>query len=211
MLVSHDRVPPGQTVTDQFPVLHYGPVLHIDRESWRFRLHGRVAKEKDLAWDDFRALPRTKMECDIHCVTYWSKLGTRWEGVAGSVVAKLARPHGDARFAIVQGYGGFETNLPLADLTAEGVLFADTFDGQDISAEHGGPVRLVVPHLYFWKSAKWVSGVEFTATERPGFWEKAGYHMHGDPWKEERYRDETPPPDRPPLPGGSGATENGNG
>jgi len=120
-------------------------------------------------------------------VTHWSKLGTRWEGVLGKTVMDLARPAKDAAYAIVHAYGGFDTNLPLSDLAADNVLFADTYDGSDISVEHGGPVRLVVPHLYFWKSAKWVNGVEFTRVDRPGFWERAGYHMRGDPWKEERY------------------------
>ncbi len=183
-----ERIPPGQRVTSKFPVLHHGPVLHVDPDRWRFRLHGLVAKEQVLTWEEFQALPRTKVECDIHCVTHWSKLGTRWEGVLGKTVVKQARPEAAARFAIVQAYGGFETNLPLDDLVADDVLFADTYEGGPISAEHGGPVRLVVPHLYFWKSAKWVSGVEFTEADRPGFWEKAGYHMRGDPWKEERYR-----------------------
>lgn len=185
--ISRERVPPEQRVTDGFPVLHYGPVLHVDQDQWRFRLHGLVAKEQEITWEEFQALPRAKVECDIHCVTHWSKLGTHWEGVLGKTVVKLARTDAAARFAIVQGYGGFDTNLRLGDLTADNVLFADTFEAQPITAEHGGPVRLVVPHLYFWKSAKWVSGVEFTAADRPGFWEKAGYHMRGDPWKEERY------------------------
>ncbi len=186
-----ERVPPGQRVTGKFPVLHYGPVLDIDQDRWRFRLHGLIEAGENpvFTWEEFRALPRAAVECDIHCVTHWSKLGTHWEGVLGRTIVELARPTARARFAIVQAYGGFEANLSLDDLTADKVLFADTFEGEPISAEHGGPVRLVVPHLYFWKSAKWVNGVEFTDTDRPGFWEKAGYHMRGDPWKEERYRE----------------------
>lgn len=183
-----DRVPPGQRVTGKFPVLHYGPVLYIDEERWQFRLHGLVAKERVFDWSEFEDLPHTKVECDIHCVTHWSKLDTHWEGVTGREIVRLARPAAEARYAIVQAFGGFETNLPLSDLEAEEVVFADLFEGEPITAEHGGPVRLVVPHLYFWKSAKWVSGVEFVAEDRPGFWEQAGYHMRGDPWKEERYR-----------------------
>ncbi len=182
-----DRVPPGQRVTERFPVLHHGPVLHLDRDRWRLLLYGLVGREVELRWEDFRALERVTVRCDIHCVTRWSKLDTEWAGVSGKTVADLAKPKPEARYVLLGAPGGWNTNLPLEDLVAENVLFADTYDGREITDEHGGPVRLVVPHLYFWKSAKWVTTVEFIEHDRPGFWERAGYHMRGDPWREERH------------------------
>lgn len=182
-----DRIPPGQKLTDRFPVLHYGPVPRISKSDFRLRLHGEVEQPSELTWEEFQRLPRVEVTCDIHCVTHWSKLDTVWAGVAGRTIVELARPKEGAGYAIVQAWGGFEANLKVEDLLQDDVLFADTYDGRELTADHGGPLRLVVPHLYFWKSAKWVTGVEFARHDRPGFWERHGYHLRGDPWKEERY------------------------
>ena len=182
-----DRVPPGQKVTDGFPVLTYGGAPRIDLKDWRFGVTGLVEEDVSLTWDEFLALPQVTVTSDIHCVTHWSKFDNRWEGVAFKDVIKNARPKPEARFVMVHCYGGYTTNLPLADLEQDGVLFAHTHGGKPLPPEHGGPLRLVVPHLYFWKSAKWVRGLVFIDKERPGFWEMYGYHIRGDPWREERY------------------------
>jgi DMSO/TMAO reductase YedYZ molybdopterin-dependent catalytic subunit len=181
------RVPPGQRVVKDWPVLTYGGVPRIDLSQWSFSVGGLAEEERVFTWDEFTALPRVTIASDIHCVTQWSRLDNTWEGVAFSEVAKLARPKPEARFVMVHCYGGYTTNLRLDDLLDDDVLFALEHDGRPLSPEHGGPLRLVVPKLYFWKSAKWVRGVFFTDRDRPGFWEMYGYHMRGDPWKEERY------------------------
>ncbi|MFN3973989.1 MAG: sulfite oxidase-like oxidoreductase [Dehalococcoidia bacterium] len=183
----HLKVPPGQFVTTKFPVLTYGPTPRIDLAKWRFRLFGLVEQERELAWQEFQALPRIAITADFHCVTQWSRLENAWEGVSARTLVELARPKGDARYVMVHCYGGYTTNLLLEDLLAETTLLADRHDGKPLAAEHGGPLRLVVPHLYGWKSAKWVNGLEFMDTEKPGFWELRGYHMRGDPWQEERF------------------------
>ena len=183
----HDRVPPGQHLVQDWPVLHYGSVHHIKPAEWRLRLFGLVNNEKTLNFEEFEKLPRVKVFSDIHCVTTWSRLNNLWAGISSSVIAEMAGLKEGAGYVIVHGSGGFTTNLSLPDFLQEDVILAFSHDGQSISAEHGGPVRLVVPRLYFWKSAKWLSGMEFSAEDRPGFWERAGYHNHGDPWKEERY------------------------
>ncbi len=182
-----NRVPPGQHVVQSWPVLHYGPVPRIDPSDWTFEITGLVEQPRTLTWDEFAALPRVHVFSDIHCVTTWSRLNNWWEGVSTAVLRELVAIRPEARFALVHGAAGFTTNLPIDDLFQPDVLFALKHDNQDLSAEHGAPMRLVVPRLYFWKSAKWVTGIEFLQYDHPGFWEAAGYHMRGDPWKEERY------------------------
>lgn len=181
------RVPPNQSVTRLFPVLHYGPVPRIDLQRWRFRIFGLVSRPQELTWEQMLALDHKRVQADIHCVTGWSKLDTEWEGIDPAAVLRLAGPLPEAGYVMVHGMNEFTTNLPLADFVAEGSVFAYQFQGQPLAPEHGGPMRLVVPHLYFWKSAKWVTGIELLAADRPGFWEERGYHMRGDPWREERY------------------------
>jgi DMSO/TMAO reductase YedYZ molybdopterin-dependent catalytic subunit len=181
-----NRVPPGQHLTDKWPVLPAGKVYHINPAQWTFKITGLVNKERTLTYEEFSALPRVEVFSDIHCVTTWSRLNNTWEGVSTRVIKDLVAIKGEAKYVMVEGAGGFTTNLPLEDFFQEDVLFALKHDGQPITAEHGGPVRLVVPQLYFWKSAKWVTGLNFMAQDAPGFWEQAGYHMHGDPWTEER-------------------------
>jgi DMSO/TMAO reductase YedYZ molybdopterin-dependent catalytic subunit len=181
------RVPPGQSVVERWPVLSYGDVPRIDLNEWTFSVTGLVEEERTFTWEEFTSLPQVTVVSDIHCVTRWSRLENRWEGVATSEVVRLARPRPEARFVMVHCYGGYTTNLRLDDLLDDDALFALKHDGQPLPPEHGGPVRLVVPKLYFWKSAKWVRGLVLMERERPGFWETHGYHIRGDPWKEERY------------------------
>lgn len=180
-----DRVPPGQYVTDDFPVLSAGPTPLILPENWRFTLTTENDDEFTWNWDQFQQLPREQVTIDIHCVTKWSKLDTRWEGV--SIDTMLEGVKTSAGFALAYSNGGYTTNLPLADLTGGKAWVAFTFEGAPLRPEHGGPARLLVPHLYFWKSAKWVQGLRLTDKESPGFWESYGYHIYGDPWKEQRY------------------------
>ncbi len=182
-----NRVPPGQRARTNWPVLHYGSVPKIDPAKWRFRIFGAVDTPVELTYDQFLALPRVQVFSDIHCVTTWSKLDNQWEGVGTRSLRDLVRIDPSAGFAIVHAEVNFTTNLTLDDFFQEDVLFAVKHDNEPLSAPHGGPVRLVVPRLYFWKSAKWATGVEFTAQDHPGFWESRGYHNHGDPWTEERY------------------------
>jgi DMSO/TMAO reductase YedYZ molybdopterin-dependent catalytic subunit len=182
------RIPPGQRLTKEFPVLHHGTVHHFDLAKWTFRIFGLVEKERTLSYTEFTALPQVKVKADIHCVTTWSRLDNVWEGVAASEIVRLAAVKPEAKHVLVHGHGGFTANLSLDDFLQPDVLFALSHDGIPITPEHGAPVRLVVPRLYFWKSAKWVTGVEFLKDEELGFWEKAGYHERGDPWKEQRYR-----------------------
>ena len=181
------RLPPGQVETRKWPVLTYGEVPPVDLKEWRFRLFGRVGRERELTWEQFSALPRVQVTSDIHCVTRWSRFDNRWEGVAARELVALAQPLPSARFVLVHALGDYSTNLPLEALQGEDVLFADRHDGRPLEPEHGGPLRLVVPRLYFWKSAKWVSGLEFLDRDKAGFWERNGYHPNGDPWKEERH------------------------
>jgi DMSO/TMAO reductase YedYZ molybdopterin-dependent catalytic subunit len=181
-----NRVPPGQHLTTRFPVLHYGSAGKIDTSQWKFSITGLVEKERELDFAEFAALKRVKVLSDIHCVTTWSRLDNHWEGPSTAIIKELVEIKPGAKFVIVHAVGGFTTNLALADFFEPDVLFAMYYEDKLLSPEHGYPVRLVVPRLYFWKSAKWVTGVEFTAKDRPGFWESAGYHNHGDPWREER-------------------------
>jgi DMSO/TMAO reductase YedYZ molybdopterin-dependent catalytic subunit len=179
------RVPPGQYVTDDFPVLSAGPTPHTPLEEWDFSLTGAVAEPKRWTWEQFRALPTETITTDIHCVTKWSKLDTDWEGV--SVDTLLGEVEHDAGFALAFSDSGYTTNLPLEDVTGGKAWIAFGYDGEPLEPEHGGPARLLVPHLYFWKSAKWVRGLRLLDEDEPGFWETLGYHMYGDPWREQRY------------------------
>jgi DMSO/TMAO reductase YedYZ molybdopterin-dependent catalytic subunit len=181
------RIPPNQKVTEGWPVLTYGGAPAVDLKTWRFNVAGEVEEPLALTWEEFNALPQTAVTCDIHCVTGWSKLDNEWLGVRFLDLLKRLRPTPHARHVMVHSYGGYTTNVPLDDLTREDVLFAHTHNGKPLAGEHGGPLRLVVPHLYFWKSAKWVRGLLFMPDDRPGFWEMYGYHNRGDPWNEERY------------------------
>lgn len=181
------RVPPGQYVTENWPVLHYGSVPQIDVRTWRFRVFGAVEEEREWTYETFRDLGRVEVCCDVHCVTRWSRLNNRFGGVPAQAVLRVVRRRPGARWVMVHAYGGYTTNLQVEDLDREDVLFAYEHEGKPLTPEHGWPLRLVVPHLYFWKSAKWVRGLEFLLEERAGFWEAAGYHMRADPWREERF------------------------
>ena len=183
--VPTDRVPPGQYVTEDFPVLSAGPTPRIALEEWRFTITNETDDEVSWTWDELTALPRDRATVDIHCVTKWSKLDTTWEGV--SIDTLLAGVETAAAYALAHSYGGYTTNLPLEDLTGGKAWIAYLFDGEPLSPAHGGPARLLVPHLYFWKSAKWLRALELHETDRPGFWESYGYHNYGDPWREQRY------------------------
>jgi len=180
-----DRVPPGQYVENGFPVLTAGPTPHIDTEAWGFRIDGMVGAEQEWTWDKFHALPFENVPCDIHCVTKWSKLGTSFGGVSVDTLLENVQPQGE--YAMTYSYGGYTTNLALADLTGGNAWVVTEFEGDPLPRQHGGPARLLVPHLYFWKSAKWVAGLRVMDHDEPGFWEQNGYHIRGDPWKEERY------------------------
>ena len=182
-----NRLPPGQVRTRKWPVLHAGPVHHIDRSDWRLSVRGLVERPAEWTWEEFLSLPQVRVFADFHCVTRWSRLGNLWEGVATKEIARRVRPRPEAAYVMVYAVDGWSTNLPLEYFLAEDSLFAWKHDGEPLSAEHGGPVRLIVPRLYAWKSAKWVTAVEFVEHDRPGFWERLGYHMRGDPWQEERY------------------------
>jgi DMSO/TMAO reductase YedYZ molybdopterin-dependent catalytic subunit len=182
-----NRVPPGQRLVQSWPVLHAGKIPPFDKDDWKFRIFGLVEEEVVLTLDQFRDLPMVKVYSDIHCVTGWSMLDMLWEGVSAREIRKLVSISPKAEFVMVHAAGGYTTNLPLEDFFQEDVLFAHRVNRKDLAEEHGYPVRLVVPKLYFWKSAKWANGLEFMENDRPGFWETHGNHMHGDPWKEERY------------------------
>lgn len=181
------RVPPGQYVTDRFPVLHAGVVPEIDTATWDFTIGGLVDRPQTFDLDGFRGLPAREITADIHCVTKWTKLDTRWEGVPVSSLLEMAGPQPAASHVVIRAEHGFTANLPLEDFARDGNLFAWRFDGADIELDHGWPVRLVVPHLYFWKSVKWVRGFDLLDHDEPGFWERNGYHMYGDPFREQRY------------------------
>ena len=168
-------------------MLHYGSVPSIDPGSWRLSLTGLVREPRSITLDELMAMPQTTVRADVHCVTRWSLFDSEWQGVRFTEVAQLVELQPEARYALVHAEQGYTTNLPLSDLMRDDVLFVHRWNGEQLTPEHGGPVRLFVPHLYFWKSAKWVTGVEFLAEDQPGFWEGYGYHMRGDPWREERY------------------------
>jgi len=181
------RLPPGQLVTEKWPVLHYGLVPSVDVKSWRFEIHGAVESPFSLTWDELLAMPRRETVCDIHCVTRWSRFDNVFEGVPVTALLERARPRREASFALIHAEHGFTTNVPLDDLDRPANLLALRHNGRDLDPEHGGPVRLVIPHLYFWKSAKWVREFELLQEDYPGFWEQNGYHMRGEPWSEERF------------------------
>lgn len=182
-----ERIPPGQKATEKWPVLHYGSIPDIDISKWTFTISGLVANEIKLSYSEFSSLERVKVLSDIHCVTTWSKMDNIWDGVSSTTIKGMAQILPEARFVIVHAAGGFTTNLALDDFLETDVLFVLKHNDEILTPEHGYPVRLVVPRLYFWKSAKWVTGVEFVTEDKPGFWESHGYHNHGDPWQEERY------------------------
>jgi DMSO/TMAO reductase YedYZ molybdopterin-dependent catalytic subunit len=179
------RVPPGQYVTDDFPVLSAGSTPHTPLAEWDFSIVGEVSEPKRWTWDEFRSLPSETITKDIHCVTKWSKLDTTWEGV--SIDTLLAEIETDAAYVTAFCDGGYTTNLPLEDVADGKAWIAYAYDGAPLEPEHGGPARLLVPHLYFWKSAKWVRGLRLMSEDEPGFWESLGYHAYGDPWREQRY------------------------
>jgi DMSO/TMAO reductase YedYZ molybdopterin-dependent catalytic subunit len=179
------RLPPGQYLVDDFPVLSAGPTPYTPLEEWTFSIAGDVSEPKTWRWKEFRALPSEDIETDIHCVTKWSKLDTSWEGV--SVDKLLESVEHEATHVLAFCDGGYTTNLPLEDIVDGKAWVAFAYDGEDLEPVHGGPARLLVPHLYFWKSAKWVRGLRLMDHEEPGFWETYGYHMYGDPWREQRY------------------------
>jgi DMSO/TMAO reductase YedYZ molybdopterin-dependent catalytic subunit len=183
------RLPPGQVRTDKWPVLHYGSVPHVDLATWDFRVDGLVETPLRLTYSEFMALPQVTVRSDIHCVTRWSRFDNAWQGVSIKEVLGRARPRSAARFAIVHAEPEYTTNLPLAELDQDDVLLAHMHDGVELPPEHGWPLRLVVPRRYFWKSAKWVRRIELAAEDRPGFWERNGYHNDADPWQEERFSD----------------------
>ncbi|MGA7991326.1 MAG: sulfite oxidase-like oxidoreductase [Thermoanaerobaculia bacterium] len=184
------RLPPGQSLTQKWPVLTYGEAPRVDLSTWRFRCHGFVEEEASWTWEEFLRLPRVTVTSDVHCVTRWSRFDNLWEGVSAREILSRVRLRPEATAVLVHTVEGYATNLLLDDLRGEDVLLAIRHDGQELPAEHGGPCRLVVPKLYFWKSAKWVRAFEFLDVNAPGFWEVNGYHLRGDPWEEERYSDQ---------------------
>jgi DMSO/TMAO reductase YedYZ molybdopterin-dependent catalytic subunit len=183
-----DRLPPGQYLTAGFPVLSAGPTPHTDLANWSFSIYDRDTALVEWSWFEFEALPQTSVKVDIHCVTKWSKLDTHWQGVTVDMLldaAGLSRP--TTPFAMIHSDGDYSTNIPVQDLIGDKAMVATRYEGEPLSPEHGGPARLLVPHLYFWKSAKWVRCLQFITRDEPGFWEQLGYHMYGDPWREQRY------------------------
>ena len=183
------RTPPGQALTAKWPVLHYGGVPKVDPRSagWSLRVFGLVEEPYELTYDEIRAMPAVDVVCDMHCVTHWSRLDNTFTGVPTKAVVDRARPKPEARFVLCHSEAGFTVNVPLDEFTAHDCLLAYAWDGKDITPDHGWPLRGLVPRLYLWKSAKWIRGIELRATDAPGFWEQNGYHMHGDPWVEERF------------------------
>jgi DMSO/TMAO reductase YedYZ molybdopterin-dependent catalytic subunit len=183
-------LPPGQSLTVKFPVLSAGPVPQVSLADWRFTLKVGPKPVKAWTWEEFNALPQSEFVRDIHCVTQWSKLDTAWQGVMVDHIlaaAGIAPPTG---FTLAHSVDDYSTNVPTEDLIGGRAMVALRYEGEPLAPEHGGPARLLVPHLYFWKSAKWVKGLQFTAKDEPGFWESRGYHMRGDPWREQRYDDD---------------------
>jgi DMSO/TMAO reductase YedYZ molybdopterin-dependent catalytic subunit len=190
---SGGRIPPGQILTDKFPVLTYGPIPAFDSATWDFRLVGLLREERRWTYAEFRALPQSRVVADFHCVTTWSHLDNAWEGVRTLDLIKLVEPMREARHVIIHCDGGYTTNLTIADFLADDVILAHRRNGADLEPGNGFPLRLVVPRLYAWKSAKWVRMIEFSAEDRPGFWEMRGYHNDADPWKEQRFADQSIP------------------
>ena len=187
---SAGRVPPGQTVTEDFPVLSAGPTPQVRLEDWSFTLKVGPKPVASWTWAQFNALPQTDMVHDIHCVTQWSKLNTVWQGVLVDDILAAAGLAPPTAYTLAHSVDDYSTNVPLADLIGGKAMVALRYEGLPLAPEHGGPARLLVPHLYFWKSAKWVNGLQFTGLDEPGFWEARGYHMYGDPWREQRFDDD---------------------
>lgn len=183
-----DRTPPGQTLTERFPVLTYGPSPRIEAKNVKIVISG-LAEEREFSWDELMAMPQVTLTNDIHCVTHWSKLDVTWTGIPVTELMSQVTLKPGASHVLIHCYGGYTTNLALSDFNRAENLFTHTLEGQPLPLEHGGPMRLLVPHLYLWKSAKWVSGLQFLNRDELGFWERNGYHDRGDPWKEERYSD----------------------
>ena len=181
------RLPPGQRLTDGWPVLHYGSIPSIDLATWELKIFGLVERDLTLSWDQFMALPQQSDRSDMHCVTTWSRYDNDWVGVPFVDLQAMVQLKPEAKHVIFHSYGGYTTNVPLAELQDRENMLVHTHNGQPLTPEHGGPLRGLVPQLYLWKSAQWIRGIEFVAEDRPGFWEMYGYHMHGDPWTEERY------------------------
>jgi DMSO/TMAO reductase YedYZ molybdopterin-dependent catalytic subunit len=180
-------LPPGQSLTLKWPVLHYGAVPRFDPATWDLRVYGKVNSPFRLSWDEFNQLPKTEATSDFHCVTRWSRFDNNWQGVAFREILQRVSPIPSALFVLVHAEQGYTANIPLVDLDRDDVLLATHHDGKPLSPDHGYPVRLIVPHLYAWKSVKWVRGLEFLDQNTPGFWEQNGYHIYGDPWKEQRF------------------------
>lgn len=185
-----NRLPPGQFETDDFPVLSKGASPRIDMATWRFTLSDGPRPLKSWSWHEFMGLPRTAWQGDIHCVTTWSKFDTRWEGVTIDALLADAGIAAPTPWLLALSLDDYDTNVPVADLLGGRAMVATHFDGRPLAPEHGGPARLLVPHLYFWKSAKWIKGLKFTARDEAGYWELRGYHMYGDPWRQQRYTDD---------------------
>jgi DMSO/TMAO reductase YedYZ molybdopterin-dependent catalytic subunit len=181
------RLPPGQYLTEKWPVLHAGGVPHVELATWDFKVEGEVEEPLRLTLDELKELPQTEVTIDIHCVTRWSRFDTTFTGVHWRELAKLARPKPGARYVVAHAEQGFTSNVPLAAIEDDDALVAWSADGEELSAEHGGPLRLVVPSRYFWKSAKWLRALELRTADQPGFWERYGYHNDADYWKEQRY------------------------
>lgn len=185
--ISPDRLPPGQYHTKRFPVLHVGSVPDVELATWDLKIDGLVDDPGQFSWSDLMEMPTVSVTTDIHCVTKWTKFDTTWTGVSTRHIQELAGVRQEATHVMIEAEQGYTANLPLEDFLGDACLFASTFDGGPLTAEHGYPLRLVVPHLYFWKSVKWVRGLTFMADDEPGFWERNGYHMYGDPFEEQRY------------------------
>jgi DMSO/TMAO reductase YedYZ molybdopterin-dependent catalytic subunit len=186
-VAEENRLPPGQSLTKKWPVLHVGTIPQFDPATWDFTINGLVKAPKRFTWLEFSALPMVKQVSDMHCVTRWSKFDSSFEGIPVAEVMKTVELLPEARYVLVHADPDYTTNLPLADFLADDVMFVLKYEGRPLTPDHGYPVRLLVPQLYLWKSAKWVRGLEFLAEDWPGFWEQYGYHNHGDPWKEERF------------------------
>jgi DMSO/TMAO reductase YedYZ molybdopterin-dependent catalytic subunit len=181
------RLPPGQSLTLKWPVLHTGTIPRFDAARWDFQITGLVENSVRLNWEEFNRLPNSEEVADFHCVTHWSRFDNHWQGIPAAELLALAGPKPGAHFALIHAEQGFTANLPLEDLLRPTSIFALRHDGESLTSEHGYPLRLIVPHLYAWKSVKWVRGVELLAGDEPGFWERNGYHMYGDPFREQRY------------------------
>jgi DMSO/TMAO reductase YedYZ molybdopterin-dependent catalytic subunit len=187
---SDPRLPPGQVLTEKWPVLTYGQTPSVDTRTWTFRCFGLLEEEVSWSWEEFLALPRATVVSDIHCVTHWSRYDNLWEGVPVSEILARVKPKPSAVAVMAHTHEGYTTNIRLEDLRSEDALLAIKHDGKDLEPDHGGPCRLLLPKLYLWKSAKWIRGFEFMDVHAPGFWEVNGYHLRADPWKEERYSQE---------------------